>query len=678
MIGYIIKISENLQALNSQDAAKLLYSNSFSGFAFSLLVSTVLAFGFPNPVTEQAKSIWWGVMLTVLIMRLIDAIYWQKSLSVKDTSGSNGLKRFSVGCLLTAGLWSALPIIIFEQMNLIEFTTMVVIITSMAVGAQLVLSASLLLCISFTLILLMPISVLGVLSPEENRQVLGFLGFVFSVTLFFTAYKAARFTAESINVKNIKTSLAKQVKVEKEQLNKVNNELSAAYDKLNAINFNLEDEVKKRTEKIYQLSYIDPLTGLMNRKSFTQELAKLTARSAQSTSVLALLFIDLDGFKKINDTMGHQVGDSVLIEVANRIKAFADDNKSGRWGGDEFLVALPYSDSETAQAIASAMITSISQAILVNANELHLSATIGIAMSPEHSVTATELIQLADLAMCEQKTIAPRKPRLFSAELQQKVVDSLEILDGLQHSLQRRQLFLCYQPIQCAKDNTSWAFEALLRWDFNGRLIGPDIFIPLAEKSGLIKEIGAWVLNRACMDASQWQHGRNAAVSVNVSVIQLMDDSFLRTLDNALRSSGLAPHRLHLEITESVFVDNHIKIAQQLTAIQQRKVHLSMDDFGTGYSSLSQLQNLSVNYVKIDKSFIDNIEHNGEAIIRATLFIARELKCQTVAEGVETKEQVIALTAMGVDFLQGYYFAKPMRNEALINWQNPITDTTQT
>jgi diguanylate cyclase (GGDEF)-like protein len=636
-----------------------------------------LAFGFTNPVTEQAKLIWWGVMLTVLIMRLIDAIYWQKRVSIKEVSGSASIKRFSVGCLLTACIWSALPIVIFEQMDLIEFTAVVVIMTSMAAGAQLVLSASLLLCISFTFILLMPISVLGILSAQEHRQILGSLGLVFSTGLFFSSFKAARFTAESINVKNIKTSLAKQVKVEKEQLKKVNNELSAAYDKLNAINFNLEEEVNKRTEKIYQLSYRDPLTNLMNRKSFTHELAKLTARSAQSTSPLALLFIDLDGFKKINDTMGHQMGDSVLIEVANRIKAFADENKSGRWGGDEFLVALPYSDSETAQAIASAMITSISQAIQVNTNELYLSATIGIAMSPQHSTTATELIQLADLAMCEQKTIAPRKPRLFSAELQQKVVDSLEILDGLQHSLQRRQLFLCYQPIQSAKDNTSWAFEALLRWDFNGRLIGPDIFIPLAEKSGLIKEIGAWVLNRACMDASQWQHGQHAAVSVNVSVIQLMDDSFIRIMDNALRSSGLAPHRLHLEITESIFVDNHSKIRQQLAAIQQRKVHLSMDDFGTGYSSLSQLQTLSVNYVKIDKSFVDNIEHNGEAIIRATLFIARELNCQTVAEGVETKEQVIALTAMGVDFLQGYYFAKPMRNEALINWQNPITDTTQ-
>ncbi|MFQ3237669.1 MAG: diguanylate cyclase (GGDEF)-like protein [Paraglaciecola sp.] len=616
-------------------------------------------------------------MLTVLVMRLIDTIYWQNWFSFKDVSGSASIKRFSVGCLLTAVMWSALPILIFEQMNLLEFTLVVVVINAMAAGSQSILSASLLLGMSYTLILLVPISVLGVLSPEEHRQILGSVGLFFSAGLCFTSLKTAQFTAKSINVKNINTCLANQVELEKEQLNKVNNELMASYDKLNAINNNLEDEVGKLTEKIYQLSYLDPLTNLMNRKAFIKQLAKLTARSAKNEKALALLFIDLDGFKKINDSMGHQVGDNVLIEVANRIKAFADDNKSGRWGGVEFLVALPYSDSKTAIAIANAIITSLSQAIRVNVNEVHLSATIGIAISPQHSTTATELIQLADLAMCEQKIIAPRKARLFSAELQQKVVESQAMLDGLQHCIVRRQLFLCYQPILCAKNNTSWAFEALLRWDFNGQLIGPDLFIPLAEKSGLIKEIGAWVLNRACMDASQWQHAENAAVSVNVSVIQLMDDSFIRTLDNALRSSGLAPHRLHLEITESIFVDNHIKIRQQLAAIQQRNVHLSMDDFGTGYSSLSQLQTLSVNYVKIDKSFVDNIDHNGEAIIRATLFIARELDCLTVAEGVESKEQAMALTAMGVDFLQGYYFAEPMRNEALINWQNPIIDVPQ-
>jgi EAL domain-containing protein (putative c-di-GMP-specific phosphodiesterase class I) len=326
-------------------------------------------------------------------------------------------------------------------------------------------------------------------------------------------------------------------------------------------------------------------------------------------------------------------------------------------------------------SIAKAIATSITQPIDVHGNELRLSASIGIAMSPAHSLSAAELIQLADLTMCEQKKSGNKRPRLFSNDLKEKIIDAQMILEGLQHAIERKQFFLCYQPIQAATNNVSFAFEALLRWNFNGKFISPEIFIPLAEKSGLIKEIGAWVLNRACMDANYWQFGQQAAVSVNVSVIQLMDDEFIRFLDNCLCSSGLAPQRLHLEVTESTFVENKDKVRQQLEQIQARNIDVSIDDFGTGYSSLSQLQSLPVNYIKIDKSFVDSIEGTGGAIIRATLFIARELNCRTIAEGVETKEQAAALSAMGVDYLQGYYFAKPMKNQDLIIWQNPITRT---
>jgi diguanylate cyclase (GGDEF)-like protein len=675
-----MKVSNNavkLQTLNSQDAAKLLYSNTITSCSVTLVASTLLAFGFLGSDVSEIKEVWWGCMAVVLIFRLLDAAYWQLKIKPRpDFDGDSAQIRFGIGCISTALIWSGLPLFTFEYITLLEFCVMVIVLSSMAAAGQSVLAANVRIATSYSLILLVPISLLGIISDEDYRVMLGGLGLVFSISSFFTYSKAVKFTLDSINTKNMNMAMSEQLRQEKQQLDKVNKELSNAYDKLNIVNNTLEEQVSKRTEKIAQLSYLDPLTQLMNRKAFTQSLSKLAARAAQSKSDLALLFIDLDGFKKINDTMGHQVGDSVLQEVTRRISAFSDDNKIGRWTGDEFLVALPYSDAPTAKAIASAIITSISQAIEVNNNSVHIGATVGIAMCPEHSTKATELIQFADLVMSEQKNTSNRTPVIFSNELQQKVIDTQAILEGLQQATGRRQLYLCYQPIVSAKDNSFCAFEALLRWDFNGRFIGPDQFIPLAEKSGLIKEIGAWVLNRACMDASQWQYAHDAAVSVNVSIIQLMDDSFIRALDNALRSSGLAPERLHLEITESIFVDNKIKIKQQLEAIQARKVHVSIDDFGTGYSSLSQLQTLSVNQVKIDKSFIDNMHNNGEAIIRATLFIASELNCKTVAEGVETREQALALQAMGVDYLQGFYFAKPMRNEQLIEWQNPVTDVT--
>jgi diguanylate cyclase (GGDEF)-like protein len=640
----------------------------------TMLTVSVLNFGFLNEQNDQAKMTWWICMLVLVAIRVIDIAEWIfRSSKAELVDGQKGILRFSTGSIITALGWSSYCILFIESMTVVEYATTIMIISSIAGGSPTVLAGSRNLSIIFSTLLMIPLSLVSLLATEQYQNYMGILGFVFYAIMVVSSIKASHFTRDALRLKNQNMQLRHEVTNKGQQVSTVNVELEHATSKLNHINQDLELEVKKRTEKIFQLSNLDSLTGLKNRKAFTQELDNLIEKAVANGTPVALLFIDLDGFKKINDTMGHRVGDLTLIEVATRLAAFSDIERTGRWGGDEFLVALPYSDQLTAMSIASAMMTSISQAINVNGNELYLTASIGIALAPVHSLSAEDLIQLADLTMCEQKQLGQRKPRVFSTDLKGKIEASQMILEGLQHALERKELYLCYQPIQCAKDNTSWAFEALLRWNFNGKFIGPDVFIPLAEKSGLIKEIGAWVLNRACMDAKHWQFNQTAAVSVNVSVIQLMDDGFIRSLDNILRSSGLPPERLHLEVTESTFVDNEKKIRAQLEQIQNRNIHVSIDDFGTGYSSLSQLQTLPVNYVKIDKAFVDNIEGKGEAIIRATLFIARELNCKTVAEGVETKEQAMALSAMGVDYLQGYYFAKPMKNDDLIVWQNPIS-----
>jgi diguanylate cyclase (GGDEF)-like protein len=623
--------------------------------------------------TNTHQLIWWFSISSILLLRLLDYAVWKLSSSKLASAGLLGIRRFAAGCILTAIAWSLYLVIFFNLFNDFELFFAIIIISSFAGGSAFLLSSSRFTAISYSLILLVPISLLGLFSVNEHRQLLGILGMALALVMVFSCIKSSRFTLDAIYQKNLNTLLIKEMENEKNLVAKANQELKVKSKELNQVNINLEDKVKRRTDEIYQLSNLDSLTQLVNRKAFTSSLEALIEQSIVKDNPLALLFIDLNGFKKINDTMGHKVGDSVLVQVTKRISAFSENNRAGRWNGDEFLVALPYSDQDTAMSIAKAIATSITQPIYVHGNELYLSASIGIAMAPAHSLSATELIQLADLTMCEQKKSDNKQPRLFSNDLKEKITASQMILEGLQHAIERKQFFLCYQPIQSAKDNVSFAFEALLRWNFYEKFIGPDVFIPLAEKSGLIKEIGAWVLNRACMDASHWQFNQQASVSVNVSVIQLMDDGFIRLLDNCLRSSGLAPERLHLEVTESTFVENKVKIRQQLEQIQTRSIGVSIDDFGTGYSSLSQLQSLPVNYVKIDKSFVDNIEGKGEAIIRATLFIARELNCKTIAEGVETKEQAVALSAMGVDYLQGYYFAKPMKNEDLIVWQNPIT-----
>jgi diguanylate cyclase (GGDEF)-like protein len=561
----------------------------------------------------------------------------------------------------------------FDSMNSNEFHVTITILSCFTAGSVSILAVHRFTALAYSMILLVPLSFMALPSEQPSTQILGLMSTVFCLIILASNIRASRFASESISQKILNQQLIIHMQQERQRVNEVNQELEVSTAELNRLNNDLEQQINNRSEEIYRLSNIDPLTQLVNRTAFTASLKSLIERSIAKDAPLGLLFIDLNGFKKINDTMGHGVGDSVLVHVTERISAFVELSRAGRWNGDEFLVALPYSDPETSMSIASAIVTSIAQPMFVQGNELHLSASIGIAMAPQHSSSATELIQLADLTMCEQKQTGGKQPQIFTPNLKEKVTASQQILEGLQHAIQRKQLFLCYQPIQYAVDNVSYAFEALLRWDFDGVFIGPDTFIPLAEKSGLIKEIGAWVLNRACLDAMYWQHNQTAAVSVNVSVIQLMDDGFIRLIDNCLRSSGLPPQRLHLEITESTFAKNKDKIRQQLAQIQARNIEVSIDDFGTGYSSLSQLQELSMDYVKIDKTFVDNIQGKGEAIIRATLFIARELNCRTIAEGVETKEQADALSAMGVEFLQGYYFSKPMKNAELMVWQNPIT-----
>ncbi|MEP1554747.1 MAG: EAL domain-containing protein [Paraglaciecola sp.] len=652
-----------------------MYSNGVLGVLTNIAASVMLVLLFAEGAHLDEKAYWLGAINLILVGRIIDVALWKSKKNVSADSGPLGIQRYAIGTILTSIMWSMYALLFFDAMQVPEFTCFIVILASLAGASASMFSASSFIAISYSIIILTPTAILGIFADQSERVHLGILSLSYCALMIIYSLKNSRFTEQAIYNKNVNQKLVTKAIKEKNRFATINNELTTTTEALNHVNQNLEQQIKARTEEIYNLSNLDSLTKLDNRKAFTANLETLIKQAVEKDRPLALLFIDLIGFKNINDTLGHKVGDSVLVQVTERISAFSENHRAGRWSGDEFLVALPYSDSTTALAIAQAITHSISQPIYVHGNEIHLTASIGIAMTPTDSLSATELIQLADLTMCEQKQSSTNKPQLFSHDVKDRILASQHILEGLQHAIENKQLYLCYQPIQNAKNYNCWANEALLRWDFDSELIGPDVFIPLAEKSGLIKEIGAWVLNRACMDAVHWHDTPKVAVSVNVSVIQLMDKGFIRLLDKCLQSSGLPPERLHLEVTESTFVENQAFILQQLEQIRARNIAVSIDDFGTGYSSLSQLQALPVNFVKIDKTFVDNIEGKGEAIIRATLFIARELGCKTIAEGVETKEQAMALSAMGVDYLQGYYFAKPMKSNALAEWQKATIKT---
>ena len=612
---------------------------------------------------------WWAAITVISLLRIVDLAEWLTFSSKHPSRGKIGIFRFGTGAISTALLWSVHTFAFMPTMGVAEFCFTAIVLSSFAGGAVPMLAANKVISLGYSLTLLLPIGIVTLNSEQVYQAQLGYVVILLSLLMIPICLKTSAFTQGAIRQRLLNNQLVIDMAQEKERVAAANRELKATSAELNQSNSILEQEIKKRTDEIIQISNLDPLTQVSNRNAFTQNLDAIIQASEHNKMPVALLFIDLNGFKKINDAMGHKVGDKVLVTVTQRMLAFSETSKVGRWGGDEFLVILPYSDKQTALSISKAIIKSIEKPIEVSGNELHLSASIGIAMSPLHSQSATELIQLADISMCEQKENGVWAPGMFTQALLAKIESSQTILEGLQKAIELKQLSLNYQPIVNSAEHKAESYEALLRWNFNGTLVTPDNFIPLAEKSGLIKEIGAWVLNRACMDAVHWLNSEAASVSVNVSVIQLMDDGFIRHLDNCLQSSRLSPDRLHLEITESTFVENEQKIRFQLDQIQQRRVKISIDDFGTGYSSLSQLQTLPVNFIKIDKSFVDNVHGKGEAIIRATQFIARELNCQTIAEGVETKQQADMLFSMGIDYLQGFYFSKPVPHKALLAWQ---------
>ncbi|MCF2947122.1 bifunctional diguanylate cyclase/phosphodiesterase [Paraglaciecola aquimarina] len=379
---------------------------------------------------------------------------------------------------------------------------------------------------------------------------------------------------------------------------------------------------------------------------------------------IALLFVDLDGFKKINDTFGHETGDKVLKQTAKRLNLLRDKQHIlCRWGGDEFLIAFMGANEADALSYANKVIEKISEFYDVNNNRLSLGATIGIAHYPMHTRKADELIQLADTAMYYQKKNHPCSVGVFNVSMRQRILRENILKNGLPLAIDKQQLRVVFQPIVQAKDQNIVSFEALLRWNFHGENVSPDEFITIAEQYGLIVPIGTWVLQQSCLAAAQWaEYLKNVkpSVSVNVSLLQLNSPNFIDTVTSSLNIANLSANKLTIEITESIFASDKAILFERIKKLQSLGIKVSIDDFGTEYSSLSVIQDLAADIIKIDRSFVGKLNSNGLPIIEAIKQMATKLNYTVVAEGVETIEQVKVLTELDVEMLQGYYFGKPL------------------
>ncbi|MDL0433095.1 EAL domain-containing protein [Marinobacter sp. TBZ242] len=434
--------------------------------------------------------------------------------------------------------------------------------------------------------------------------------------------------------------------------------------------------IRKRYEQqlLRQANY-DILTGLPNRMLALDRLKLALAQARRESSLVGVMFLDLDNFKHINDTLGHDAGDNLLIEAARRISSCLRGTSTvARLGGDEFLVILPgLTGPEATSQVAERILKTFAPPYLLNGQEVFVTTSIGIAIFPNDSDNSGTLLQHADAAMYRAKHKGKSAYAHFAPEMTEVSHERLQMESLMRRALEQEEFELYYQPIVHTESGELCAAEALLRWKNPALgMVMPDRFIPLAEETGLITPIGEWVLQEACLAAMRWKdtEGTSIGISVNVSPRQFRDPGFITTVMNALETSGLAPQQLELEITERLILDNTIETADILRQLDQSGIRLSVDDFGTGYSALSYLKSYPFDTLKIDKSFVQDVmkEQDDAALVKAIINMAHSLGLRVIAEGVEEESQTHFLQREGCDYSQGYFYSRPLPEADFRQW----------
>ena len=441
--------------------------------------------------------------------------------------------------------------------------------------------------------------------------------------------------------------------------------------------------------RIYKLANYDSVTNLPNRLATQENLSKYIHNALQTNQSLQLLYIDLDGFRGINDLYGHQIGDKILKGVSEKIiNLTRSSDVVSRFGGDEFIILVPgNATDEDVDELAEAIITQINTPFYFDELQLHISASIGIAKFtpdvkktnlPENYVElmVKDLIQRADLTVHCAKQAGKNQYIRFSNDKTQKVTELYHILQKLPSAIEDNLFTMMYQPIIDAKTGKLTAVEALIRWyDKDSQWIAPDLFIPIAETHGKILSVQQCMINKVCQDISTTLNHfamteNHIRITINLSPVQLSDTEGLLLFLSNFKRRGIKPDQITLEITEHMLVEETPALIKCLTNLENQGFTIALDDFGTGYSSLSYLATVPMSTIKLDKSFVDTIESSPsqKALVKGVIFLAKSLKLKIVAEGVENKAQMDILTELGCDYIQGYLIAKPMKPEALIKW----------
>jgi len=459
--------------------------------------------------------------------------------------------------------------------------------------------------------------------------------------------------------------------------------LRAAEQKIHLLNAYLEERVIERTQqleianvRLLEMALCDSLTQLANRAAFIDRLGEaLTQLQTQPDSRFSVLFLDCDRFKIVNESLGHFVGDQLLVAIAQRLKQhLRQPDTLARLGGDEFAILLTHAiDQDSTIQFAEEILAAFIEPFTLQDHQVFINVSIGIAFGKTDYNKPEHLLRDADTAMYHAKAAGKAQYRIFEATMYRAALQLLQIETDLRRAIRQQEFSLNYQPIVALDSGKIAGLEALIRWNHPDRgFIPPSSFIPVAEETGLIADIGTWVLREACHQIRNWQKqgviDPDFSVSVNLSARQFAQNNLMEQITHILAEADLSPSCLKLEVTESAIMDNPKSAADILSKLRQQRIQLSMDDFGTGYSSLSYLQSFPMDYLKIDRSFVMSLDGTEAqlGLVPIIVKIAQTMNMQVVAEGIETLEQFAQLRSLNCDFGQGYFFSKPLTAEKVV------------
>ena len=640
-------------------------------------VAMTVAIDLSNPT--RLPMAWLGLLLFLTSVRVGHFLYRRGQRRAGDSLVQ--ASHHVLGLLANALVWGALPWYAFAELDSAGRLTAIFATGALASLDTRLLAAMPRMAIALCGLLLLPGSVWLLRSGEHAENVVGLMlagMFAMAAVAIHRGGRSHRTAGELLHENKRLVAVEADSRRQVERLQSESLESKALMDRAHV---GLEQRIDERTAALEDRSrdlahqaVTDSLTGLPNRKGINEHLSELLApmQDPQHKGELALLFLDLDHFKEVNDQLGHLSGDSVLRQVAERLRENLPRSAfSARWGGDEFIVVLPGMGRRVEQVrlVAEQLRASLCMPMRVDGGVIRVGCSIGIALAPTHGRTPETLIIAADHAVYAAKSDGVVRVRLYDVALAKKAGRQHQIAQALPAALELGQLEIAYQPIVSALTGEASHVEALARWTHpKWGAVSPGEFIPVAEASGHIHTMGRWVLRQACLDAARWPGSHPPKVSVNVSAMQVTSGRLVAQVREALAASKLPAQRLVIELTESLPMVGSEGVAATLAELRSMGVALALDDFGTGYSSLSSLLKQPLSLVKVDRSFVMDVPGDGEILIKATVDVARCFGLEVVAEGVETRAQQTRLIALGVSYMQGYLFGRPMPNTEFLAW----------